>query len=101
MKIKAGTGPKAASISSLTSKKSKRAVIKWKKIKGVTTYQVYRSTSKKGKYTRIASTNKASYTDKKVKGGKKYFYKIRTGKKSGTKTYYSDYSKVKSVKVKK
>ncbi len=101
VKIKAGTGPKAASISSLTSKKSKRAVIKWKKIKGVTTYQVYRSTSKKGKYTRIASTNKASYTDKKVKGGKKYFYKIRTGKKSGTKTYYSDYSKVKSVKVKK
>lgn len=101
VKIKAGTGPKAASISSLTSKKSKQAVIKWKKIKGATTYQVYRSTSKKGKYTRIASTSKASYTDKKAKGGKKYFYKIRTGKKSGTKTYYSGYSKVKSVKVKK
>ncbi len=99
--LKTGTAPKATSITGLNSSKSKRVVIKWKKIKGATTYQVYRSTSKKGKYTKIASTSKNVYTDKKAKGGKKYYYKIRVGKKNGNKTYYSSYSKVKSVKAKK
>ncbi|NBH14541.1 hypothetical protein D3Z36_10230 [Lachnospiraceae bacterium] len=99
--VKAGTAPKAASITSIKSKKSKQVVLKWKKVKGATTYQIYRSTSKKGKYTKIGSTRKISYTDKKAKGGKTYFYKIRTGRKNGSKTYYGGYSKVKSVTAKK
>ncbi len=99
--LKAGTSTKATSITGLNSSKSKRVVIKWKKIKGASTYQIYRSTSKKGKYTRIASTNKNTYTDKKAKGGKKYYYKIRVIKKNNGKSYYSSYSKIKSVKAKK
>ena len=49
----------------------------------------------------VYSTTKLTYTDKKAKGGKTYYYKVRTGKKNNNKTYYSSYSKVKSVKAKK
>ena len=43
VKIKASTAPKATKISSLTSKKSKQVVVKWKKIKGASSYEIYRS----------------------------------------------------------
>lgn len=95
--IKAGTSTKAPGITSLTSGKSKQVTIKWKKIKGASKYQVYRSTSLKGKYKRIATTGKTSYTDKKATGGKTYYYKIRTSRKVGSKTYYSKYSSIKSI----
>lgn len=100
-KIKASTGPKATTISSLTSRKSKQAVVKWKKVSGATQYEVYRSTSAKGKYKKIATTKKTSYTDKKATGGKKYYYKIRVCKTISKKNYYSDYSSAKSVTAKK
>lgn len=100
VKIKAGTAPKATSITSISSSKSKQVALKWKKIKGASQYQVYRSTSQNGKYKKIGTTKKTSYTDKKASGGKTYYYKIRVGKKIGSKTYYS-YSSVKSVTAKK
>ena len=87
VKIKASTAPKATKISSLTSKKSKQVVVKWKKIKGASSYEIYRS--------------KTSYTDKKATKGKTYYYKIRVCKKDKTGTYYSSYSSIKSVKAKK
>lgn len=99
--IKTATAPNSTKITSLTSKKAKQAVIKWKKVSGATQYEVYRSTSKKGKYKKIATTKKTSYTDKKATGGKKYYYKIRVCKKISKKNYYSSYSGVKSVKAKK
>lgn len=99
--VKTVTAPSATKITSLTSKKAKQAVVKWKKVSGATQYEVYRSTSKKGKYKKIATTKKTSYTDKKATGGKKYFYKIRVCKKISKKNYYSSYSAVKSVKAKK
>lgn len=100
VKIKASTGPKATTITSIASSKSKQASIKWKKIKGATNYQVYRSTSKKGKYKKLTTTKKTSYTDKKATGGKTYYYKIRVGKKSSLGTLYSSYSPVRSIKAK-
>lgn len=100
VKIKASTGPKATTITSIASPKSKQATIKWKKVKGATTYQVYRSTSKKGKYKKLTATKKTSYTDKKATGGKTYYYKIRVGKKSSLGTFYSSYSPVRSIKAK-
>ena len=99
--IKASTGPKATTITSIASPKSKQTTIKWKKVKGATTYQVYRSTSKKGKYKRLTSTKNTSYTDKKATGGKTYYYKIRVGKKGSLGTFYSSYSPVRSIKAKK
>lgn len=99
--VKGTTAPDKAKIKSAASKKSKQAVIKWGKVSKATGYQVYRSTSKNGSYKKIATTKSASYTDKKLTGGKKYYYRIRVYRKVGSKNYFSDYSTVKSVKVKK
>jgi arabinogalactan endo-1,4-beta-galactosidase len=52
--------------------------VKWGKVKGAKGYYVYRKTSS-GKWKKIAvvkGANKNSYTDKSVKSGKKYTYKI-------------------------
>jgi len=40
-------------------------------------YEVWRATSKNGKYTKIATTKNKYYTDKKAKSGQRYYYKIR------------------------
>lgn len=99
--VKGATAPDSTKISSLKSAKKKQVTVKWKKVKGATQYEVYRSTSKKGKYKKLATTKKTSYTDKKATGGKKYYYKIRVCKKIDKKNYYSSYSAAKSVKAKK
>ena len=41
-------------------------------------YEIWRSTSKNGTYTKIATTNNMNYTDKsgKLKSGKRYYYKV-------------------------
>ncbi len=99
--VKTATAPSSTKISSLTSKKKKQVVVKWKKVKGATQYEVYRATSKKGKYKKIGTSKKTTYTDKKATGGKRYYYKVRVCKKINKKNYYSSYSAVKSVKAKK
>ncbi len=99
--VKGATAPDSTKISSLKSAKKKQVTVKWKKVKGATQYEVYRSASKKGKYKKLATTKKTSYTDKKATGGKKYYYKIRVCKKIDKKNYYSSYSAAKSVKAKK
>lgn len=94
--------PAKTAIKTLTSKNSKDT-LNWKKISGVTGYEVYRSTSKNGTYKKIAATttaSKVSYTNENLQTGKKYYYKIRTYKKVNGKKVYGTYSTVKSVKVK-
>lgn len=78
-----------------------KVTLKWKKVKGATGYEIYRSTKKNSGYKKIATIKKGTkvtYTDKKnLKQNKKYYYKIRAVKQN----YKSSYSKVKSVNVKK
>ena len=59
--------------------KNKTAVIKWNKVAGATEYKIFRAYSKKGEYKEIYTHKKGklSYTDKNVKAGKTYYYKIR------------------------
>lgn len=70
--------------------------LSWKKVKGAAGYQVYRSTSKKGKYKKVKTTKATSWTNRKLTTGKTYFYKVRAYKKSG-KTVYSTFSKASKV----
>ena len=63
-------------------------------------YQIYRSTSKTTGFKKVISTSKCSYKNSKLTTGKTYYYKVRAYKKINGKTYYSDWSTVKSVKVK-
>lgn len=76
--------------------------ISWKKVKGVSGYVVYRSTKKSGKYKKVATLKKASktkYTNKKLKSGKRYYYKVRSYKTIKGKKIYSKYTSPKSAKT--
>ncbi len=81
------------------SKTQNQIKIRWKSIKDVTGYQIYRSTSKKGKYTKAGTTKKSYFTNKKLKAGKKYYYKIRAYKKKGRSRKYSRFSSVICIKT--
>lgn len=50
--------------------------ISWRKSTGAAKYTVYRSQKKNGTYQKIGSTTALKYTDKNLKTGKQYFYKI-------------------------
>ena len=83
--------------------KKHRAKVIWKKVSGVTGYKVYRATNKTGKYKLIKTIKKAGtlkYTNKKLKKGKKYFYKLRTYTVIDGKAYLGKWSAVKKVKAK-
>lgn len=84
----------------LKSSKSKQATISWKKISGATGYEVYQSTSKNGKYSRVANTSKTSYTKTKLTSKKTYYYKVRAYKTIGNTKVYSAYSSIKSIRIK-
>ena len=74
--------------------------ITWKKEKNATGYQVYRSKSKNGPWKKVKTTKTGSYTDRNLKTGRKYYYKVRAYKKIGKKNVYGNFSGIKSVKVK-
>ncbi len=97
--------PPATSFKKATSPKTKQLKVTYKKVKGVTGYQVTYSTSKKfakskTKTVTVKGAAKTSKTIKSLKKGKKYYVKVRTYKTVNGKKYYSAYSKVKTVKVK-
>lgn len=96
---------KPARITKFTLKRSKRSVVlSWKKQKNATGYEIYRSTKKKGKYKKIATikkVSKATYTNKKLKKGKTYYYKVRAYKTQSGKKVYGTFSTIKKVKIKK
>lgn len=85
------------------NKVSSRSVrLKWRKVKGATGYQVYRSTSRKGHFRKIATTRKNHLTNKKLKPGKTYFFKVRafrTVKKKKTLGRFSAVLKVRTKKI--
>lgn len=90
--------------STVTSKKKKSVYLRWKKQKYAGGYEIYRSPKKKSGYKKVKTIkggSKVSWTDKKVKGGKTYYYKIRAFRKINGKKSVSGFSKVKRVKVKK
>ncbi|MGN0153910.1 MAG: leucine-rich repeat protein [Lachnospiraceae bacterium] len=81
--------PAAPKIKSV-KKSGKTRIVKWGKVGPCDYYEIYRSTSLYGEYKKIAKvTGKCSYTDKKVKNGKKYYYRIRACKKVKKEIYQS------------
>lgn len=88
-------------VSSLTNKKGKKAYIKWKKNSKSTGYQIRYVTGKSKAKTVKASSKAKTKTISKLKKGKTYKVRIRSYKKVSNVTYYSAWSKQKSVKIKK
>lgn len=84
--------PKLKTISNTTS----GVKITWGKVSGADKYYVYRKTGSNGKYSKIATVkgnSKVTYTDKKAKSGKKYYYYVKAVNEAGS----SDASKSKSI----
>ena len=91
----------AASIGQVKSLKAKTVTynsvtLSWKKVKGVTGYEVQQYSKKKWK-TLKKDNKKTTYTVKKLKTGTKYKFRVRAYKKSGKKNTYGKYSKTLSV----
>ena len=95
--------PKPVKLSSLKAG-SKALTVKWKKGSGIDGYEIeysLKSTFKSSKKITVKGAGTASKIIKKLKKGKTYYVRIRAFKKTGGKTYYSEWSAIKSKKVKK
>ena len=100
--------PKGTSISKVTGAK-KAFTVQWKKQSSkmatstITGYQIRYSTSSKMTSAKTKTVKGYKYTSKKItklSAKKKYYVQVRTYKTVSGKTYYSSWSKVKSVKTK-
>ena len=95
--------PKKTSKITAKALKGKKAKVTWKKVSSANGYQVYRSTKKKGSYKLVKTiTNKktVSFTDKSLKKGKKYYYKVRAYRLIKGKKVYGPYSDIVYIKAK-
>ena len=72
----------------------------WNKIEGVTYYEIYRSTSRNGTYTKLKTTKDTIYTSKKLSKRKTYYFKVRGYKSYNNEKVYTKDSLIKSVVVK-
>lgn len=84
-----------------TKVNSRSVRLKWRKTKGASGYQIYRATSRKGHFRKIATTRKNRLTNKKLKPGKTYFYKVRAFRSVKKKKIVGRFSAVLKVRTKK
>lgn len=92
------------SLQTLKNQPGRKARISYKKVTGAKGYEIVYSTSKKftKKTTGKISTKKNSYTIKKLKKGKTYYFKVRAYKlDKQNKKVYGPYSKAKKLRIKK
>ncbi len=100
--LKTATAPAKAKLSSAKKKSSKTVLVKWKKVKNATGYEVYMKQGKKGKYKRVKLIKKAktvSFKKTKLKAGKTYYFKVRAYKKTASGNVYGSFSSQKKVKM--
>ena len=84
--------------------KNKTVSVSWKKTTGANGYYIYRSTKKNGKFGKIKTITNAKtlkYTDKKVKEGTTYYYKVIPFRTINSKKTSGSSSKIKNIKVAK
>ncbi len=68
--------------------------ISWSPLSGAEKYQLYRATSQSGSYSLIATTSSLSYTNKSLKTGTNYYYKVRAYRTVNRSKVYSPFSNV-------
>lgn len=97
--------PKKMALSSVKSKKKKTAMVKWKKDTTVSGYIIECASDSKFKKNTVKTDIKKNKTNsatiKKLKAGKKYYVRICAYVKSGNAKVQGDWSKAKTMKVKK
>lgn len=65
---------------------SSQIKLSWKKVRGASGYQIYRYNNSQKKYEIVAAVTNTSFTDKKLKAGCRYRYKVRAYRKNGSLT---------------
>lgn len=75
--------------------------LSWKKVNGVSGYEVWKYEKSVGRYQRIATVTGTSFKVKKVKAGSTNEFKIRARKKADGKMFYSKYTSKVKVSVPK
>ncbi len=102
--VNATTKPAAVNLSRVSSKKKKEVIVEWKKVAGVTGYEVQTSTAKNFKKNVKTTTIKKQKTVKtivkKLKSKKKYYARVRAYKTVNNVKVYGAWSKVKNIKCK-
>ena len=86
-----------------TTAGKKQIKLSWKKVYGASGYVIYRATKKNGKYKKVKIIKKSSvrsWTNKKLKSKRKYFYKVKAYRITGSKKAYSAFSNISYKKVK-
>nr|WP_078555894.1 hypothetical protein [Bacillus alkalicellulosilyticus] len=76
--------------------------VSWSKVPGVHGYEIYRSTSSTGTFSKVGTVTDGStltYTNTGVTTGKTYHYKVRAYRMVNGKKVYSPYIKTKSGKA--
>lgn len=98
--VTAGTKTKSPTFTVETGEKT--ATLTWKSVTGADGYEVYMKTGKSGKYKKVKTVKADTtvFTKSELAKGKNYSFKIRTFRMVSGKKIYSDWSKVKSVKIK-
>ena len=84
-----------------SSKASGKLTVRWKKAVGVSGYQIQYAASRSMRGSRTVSASALTRTLSGLKKGSTYYVRIRAYKKVSGKTYYSTWSSVKNVKVRK
>ena len=96
--------PAGTTLTTAKNLSGRKAQITWKKNQYVTGYEIQYSVNKNfrsGSKKTVSRASTTKYTLTKLQKNKTYYVRIRTYKKSGTKKYYSSWSKVKAVRIRK
>lgn len=95
--------PKTPTLSKVTSASKGKLTASWKKVSGVSGYQIQYSLNRDFSSVKsvTASSAASSKTISSLTKGKVYYVRVRSYKKVGSKKYYSAWSQVKKVTVKK
>lgn len=92
----------APTIGSIASSTKGTAALRWNRITNARTYLVYRSDKKNGTYRLVARTSSVTYTDRKLTGGRVYYYKVVASMvNGGGRTVRSAASQSKGVRIRK
>ncbi|MBR3816968.1 MAG: fibronectin type III domain-containing protein [Clostridia bacterium] len=94
---------KAPAITSVASTAKSKATVKWSNVSGESGYQLYYSTKKTSGYKKVnsyaADKLAGSKTFSSSASGKTIYFKVRAYKKVNGQTIFSEWSAVKSVKL--
>ena len=88
---------KKTSVTAAKAENSTSISLTWKKVSGVTGYQIYRSTRKNSGFVKVATVKgvgTVTYEDTGLSAGETYYYKVRAYKSGSKKTAVASYSAV-------